>query len=186
MAKRSSFFEDLVELTSKLPWWVGVLLAAISYFYFHSVASDPLVYDSTQGPASIIQPQLFKSFATLLQYIFPFAFGVGALLSALGRFKRRKLLKDVETSMSQSPLSEMSWAEFEMLVGEYYRRQGFQVTESKAGADGGVDLVLRKADETILVQCKQWRSYKVGVKVVREFFGVMVADNATRAVVVTS
>ena len=39
------------------------------------------------------------------------------------------------------------------------------------GADGGIDLVLRKGSERFLVQCKQWRAYKVGVNVVRELYG---------------
>jgi restriction system protein len=43
------------------------------------------------------------------------------------------------------------------------------------GADGGVDLVLTKpgksGGEKFLVQCKQWRAYKVGVDVVRELYG---------------
>jgi restriction system protein len=37
-----------------------------------------------------------------------------------------------------------------------------------------------------LVQCKQWKAFKVGVKVVREFFGVMVANGAKGGFVVTS
>ena len=50
----------------------------------------------------------------------------------------------------------MIWREFEMLVGEAFRLQGYQVVETGGGgADGGVDLVLRKDRETFLVQCKQ-------------------------------
>jgi len=36
------------------------------------------------------------------------------------------------------------------------------------------------------VQCKQWRSYKVGVGVIREHFGVMTAERADGGFVVTS
>jgi restriction system protein len=32
----------------------------------------------------------------------------------------------------------------------------------------GVDLALTKGTEKFLVQCKQWKAYKVGVDVVRE------------------
>jgi len=54
------------------------------------------------------------------------------------------------------------------------------------GADGGVDLALRKGSEKFLVQCKQWKAYKVGVDIVRALYGVMAATGATGGFVVTS
>jgi restriction system protein len=81
----------------------------------------------------------------------------------------------------------MSWLEFEHLVGEAFRIQGYSVTEQGgAAADGGVDLVLRKGGEKFLVQCKQWKAFKVGVDVVRELYGVMAAQGATGGFVITS
>ena len=74
-----------------------------------------------------------------------------------------------------------------MLVGEAYRLQGYRVTETGGGgADGGIDLALTKGNEKFLVQCKQWKAYKVGVDVVRELYGVMAAEGATGGFVVTS
>jgi restriction system protein len=49
-----------------------------------------------------------------------------------------------------------------------------------------VDLIARKGSETFLVQCKQWRAFKVGVDVVRELYGVMAARGAAGGYVVTS
>ena len=84
-------------------------------------------------------------------------------------------------------LNGMTWQEFEMLVGEAYRRQGFNVCEmGGGGADGGVDLVLTKNGQTVLVQCKQWKTFKVGVKTVRELYGVIAAQKAQGGVVVSS
>jgi restriction system protein len=61
------------------------------------------------------------------------------------------------------------------------------VTENTAaGPDEGIDLVLKKDGALVLVQCKQWRSFKVGVDVVRELFGVMTAKHATSGIVITS
>lgn len=74
-----------------------------------------------------------------------------------------------------------------MLVGEAFRMHGFSVVETGGGgADGGIDLVLKKEGEVFLVQCKQWRAYKVSVNVVRELLGVMVTKGATGGFVVTS
>jgi restriction system protein len=81
----------------------------------------------------------------------------------------------------------MSWKDFELLVGEAFRQKGYKVTElGGAGPDGGVDLLLAKAGETTLVQCKQWKAFKVGVEVVRELYGVMAAKGAANGIVVTS
>jgi restriction system protein len=84
-------------------------------------------------------------------------------------------------------LDGMSWQQFERLVGEAFRLQGYRVMETGGGgADGGVDLVLNKDGEKHLVQCKQWRAFKVGVDVVRELYGVMAAKGAAGGFVVTS
>ena len=71
-------------------------------------------------------------------------------------------------------------------MAEAYRRQGYSVTEGGFGADGGIDLVLRKGDEQVIVQCKQWNVQKVGVNVVREMFGVLTASNADKVIVICS
>jgi restriction system protein len=52
--------------------------------------------------------------------------------------------------------------------------------------EGGVDLVLRKNGNTLLVQCKHWKAWKVGVKVLRELYGVMIDKKAHGAIIVTS
>jgi restriction system protein len=49
-----------------------------------------------------------------------------------------------------------------------------------------VDLVLRKGNERFLVQCKQWKAFKVSVQPVRELYGVMTARGAAGGFVVTS
>jgi restriction system protein len=104
---------------------------------------------------------------------------------------RQGLVTDVAQSQAGDVLDGMSWREFEMLVGEGFRLQGYQVTETGGGgADGGVDLLLtrpgRSGGEKFLVQCKQWRALNVGVDVVRELYGVMAARGATGGFVVTS
>jgi restriction system protein len=45
---------------------------------------------------------------------------------------------------------------------------------------------LRQKGEIYLVQCKQWKAYKVGVQPVREFYGVMASRGAAGGCFVTS
>jgi len=100
------------------------------------------------------------------------------------RRKRRQLLAGV--SAAPDALNAMSWREFEMLVGEAFRVQGYSVVETGGSADGGVDVVLRKDSEKYFVQCKQRRAQTVGVPIVRELYGAMAAHGATGGFVVTS
>jgi restriction system protein len=75
---------------------------------------------------------------------------------------------------------------FDSLVSEAFRRKGFLVLDNiKDGPDGGVDLRLRKNGQVVFVQCKHWKARSVGVKVVRELYGVMAAKNVKHGIVVT-
>jgi restriction system protein len=187
MAKKTSLFDDLLFIASKLPWWVSLTLAVGSGIYLHSVASAPLpIYSGVQQLQSMMLGTLFKTFASFGQFILPTIFGLGALFSILARRKRRNLLTSI-TTPGGNTLASISWREFELLVGEALRRQGFAVQESGGnGPDGGVDLIARKDGEKYLVQCKQWRSMQVGVPVVRELYGAMAAEGAVGGFVITS
>jgi restriction system protein len=136
---------------------------------------------------NLITQTVFASFASIGQYLVPLVGLVGAAMSLVRRKQRTTLIADVAQAQSANALDGMSWREFEMLVGEAYRLQGYRVTETGGGgADGGIDLALTKGSEKFLVQCKQWKAYKVGVDVVRELYGVMAAKGATGGFVVTS
>ena len=190
--KRTSTADDLLELVAMLPWWAGVLLALVSYFVLHNIASQPVVAPTQPGQmGAMVTQSIWKSLATVGQYIAPFICVLGAITSAWRRRERKNLVADVARSKATDALNGMSWRQFEMLVGEGFRLQGYQVAETGGGgADGGVDIVLTKpgknGSEKFLVQCKQWRAYKVGVDVVRELYGVMAAKGATGGFVVTS
>lgn len=127
---------------------------------------------------------LEMNLAGIGQYLLPFLCLIGTAVSVLRRRTRTQLINNVITG--PSALEEMSWQEFEQLVGEAFRLQGHSVQENGGGgADGGVDLVLMKNGEKFLVQCKQWRALRVGVTVIRELYGVMAAEGATGGFVVT-
>ncbi|MGA8147492.1 MAG: restriction endonuclease [Gallionellaceae bacterium] len=186
--KKQSGFEDLIGIAAMLPWWAGVLLALIAYFVLHHYATAEVAPSTSVAQLGAnVAHQIWKILAMFGQYLIPLAFFIGAGISAYGRHKRTALITDVQEGSSPSVLNGMPWQEFEMLVGEAFRRRGYTVTETGGrGADGGVDLILRKDGEKFLVQCKQWKAYKVGVTIIRELYGVMAADGAAGGFVVTS
>lgn len=186
--RQTSVFDDLVEITAKLPWWGGVVLAAIAYFALHPIAVREVVLATKPGEIeAMVGSQIGKTFAMFGQYLLPFVFLIGSAVSALKQRKRSQLVEQAQTRGQQSALLDMNWHEFEILVGEAFRRRGYTVLETGGnGPDGGVDLVLKKGSETHLVQCKQWKATKVGVDVVRQLYGVMAARGAVGGFVVTS
>ncbi|WP_053844383.1 restriction endonuclease [Paracidovorax avenae] len=191
MARRrgkTSVLDDLMELVAWLPWWVGVLLAILGYVVLNRLANAPLPVASTpQDIAHMATHGIWRGLAYAGQFIVPLICAMGALASAMRRRERRRLIDTACRSTAADALHGMDWKEFERLVGEGFRRQGYLVAETGGGgADGGVDLVLGKAGEKFLVQCKQWKAFKVGVSVVRELYGVMAARGAAGGFVVTS
>ena len=186
--KKSTPIEDLIELFSMLPWWAGVAVAVVSYVVLGSVAAQPVATAAQPGQVGAMVTQtIWRAFAGVGQYALPLICLVGAGASAWGRRERQVLIANVMHSKAADALDGMSWQQFERLVGEALRLQGYAVVETGGGGpDGGVDLVLRRGGEKFLVQCKQWRAFKVGVDVVRELYGVMAATGAAGGFVVTS
>lgn len=85
----------------------------------------------------------------------------------------------------KQPVSARSaLAGFRTAHARLVRAQGYRVSPTNSGPDGGVDLVLRREGETFLVQCKRWRATSIGVTVVRELYGVMASRGATGGFVV--
>lgn len=186
--KKQSAADVLIELISRLPWWGGVAFAIVSYLVLHRWAIPP-------DPSSL-QPNRVGTFALsaiafnlarILQYLVPVLCLIAAVISFFKQRQRRNLLSTATASASLDVVAGMSWREFELLVGEGFRQQGYQVEELGGdGPDGGVDLLLRKGKEVFLVQCKHWKAFKVGVDVVRQLYGVMAARGAAGGFVVTA
>jgi restriction system protein len=190
MARRKqSTFEDLIDVAAMFPWWVGVALALVSYLGLHAVAAQPAVAapPDLKAMSGLVTRQLWMTLAQFGQYVLPAAFLIGAGISAYRRARRASLHAEVAGTPSRGALESMSWHEFELLVSEMFRRKGFSVIERGGnGPDGGVDLELRAGADKYFVQCKQWKSRKVGVAVVRELYGTMAAEGAVGGFVVAS
>lgn len=182
---KTTFLENLIEIGSKLPWKIGVALAAVSYFGFHYVAamSNSSPHDM-KAMGGFVAKQLFITLSTFLQYVIPIALLIGTGFSVFNRKHRQQL---IETQSGIESLREMSWQNFELLVGEAFRRQGYSVQEHGGNApDGGIDLVLFKDGKKSIVQCKRWKTYSISVSLVRELYGVMAAEKADSCIFVTS
>ncbi len=189
---RRGFVGEFLATVSVLPWWACLILAVVSYWIIHPCAAGPL--PASSDPTQIAQTVFSsggRAFASLFQYLIPILCLAAAGISAFKRYQRARLFDVGARPDGDAAIAAMGWREFEMLVGESFRREGFKIVERGGdGPDGGVDLVLSRPDrngaERYLVQCKHWRALKVGVGVVREFYGAMAAEGAAGGYVVTS
>ena len=144
MARRSRTILDDLALLS---WWVDVILAALVYLSFKYVI-----------PAISFQSPLYKGIARVLPGLAPFFAGLILFTAGISAFNAWRKGQLLERQTGIGTLRAISWKEFEELVGEAYRRKGYTVAETGGGgADGGVDLVLRRGGEKLLVQCKHWK-----------------------------
>lgn len=190
MARRnqSTFLNDIYFIFSKLPWWLGLILAPASYLYIDSFAVLPIL--DPKQPITHMFDNIVYQVANIARYVIPAVIILGSLKSLLSMLKRISLISGIRNKAHEQPekaLAEISWSEFELLVGQYFREQGYKVVETGGRADGGVDLRLRAENgELFLVQCKHWKNSKVPVNVVREIYGVMQAEYASGAFVVAS
>ncbi|MEO8426252.1 MAG: restriction endonuclease, partial [Verrucomicrobiota bacterium] len=168
--------ESFGEILLKLPWWTS---AGIGVLAFIGVRWGLPLWAGDNKTLQLIVNGIVP--------LAPVALVLFGIFSAASFWfgKKRRTLVDQQTSLES--LRKTSWKDFELLVAEAYRRQGFQVEYSlDRGADGGVDLVLRKGGRTSLVQCKQWKVFSVGAPVVREMFGLLTSERADEAIIATS
>lgn len=90
---------------------------------------------------------------------------------------------------SKQVFDDIEWRRFEALCSELFAQAGFEPRSQSHGADGGVDIWLhsRNADGPVaVVQCKHWHGKQVGVKEMREFYGVMASRKVTRGTYATT
>ena len=86
----------------------------------------------------------------------------------------------------RSALDEIDWYQFEKYCSALLRSEGYAV-ERKGGAqpDGGVNLVATRDGNSVLVQCKHWRTWTLQEKVVREMLGSMAHFQVSQGAIYT-
>jgi restriction system protein len=165
-------FNELI----RYPWWVSVGLAVMVYIL--SVFVIPYIP---------IPNPMVKGFITGIALMGPIISFLLLMVAGVSAFYSFRKGKQLEGQTSIDSIGNLSWRRFESLVSEAFRRKGYMALDNiEDGPDGGVDIVLRKDEQVVFVQCKHWKTKKVGVNIVRELLGAMTARNVNEGIVVTS
>ena len=81
--------------------------------------------------------------------------------------------------------------QFEELIAELFTKQGYSVQLTKETRDGGKDLMILEnnilGNFLIYGECKKYsQDNHIGVKLVRELYGTVIADKATAGIMITT
>ncbi len=123
-------------------------------------------------PLSIGAPGFLLALLNVLGVVLGWLVTLAWLAPQVEATRRRHLLEWTTN------LRLLSAQEFEWIVGEVLRREGWDVEETgkEGAADGNVDLRIRRAEQELLVQCKRWQSWSVGVDEVRKLAGTLLRE----------
>src|SRR5438270_759825 len=186
---RGASGSDLIDTAAVflgLPLVYSIVAAAFVVLLCEVVA--PLAAPSYPKTGQLNFAVMFLPFIQILGGIFAVLILLFGLVGAGARwFERRGDRARFDGQTGVDSLRRLSWQEFERLLGEVYRRQGYEVRQRGGPiADGGADLELHKGDEKLLVQAKHWKTWLVRLPQGRELWGAVADEHAAGAILVTS
>lgn len=124
------------------------------------------------APLALHWPKVYLVEANALGTVLAFVVVLGWLVLRLEQSTRRHLLEWTTN------LRLLTAEEFEWLVGEVFRREGWSVAETgrQDAPDGNVDLILTRGRQRVIVQCKRWQSWRVDTADIRGFAGALLRE----------
>ncbi len=101
----------------------------------------------------------------------------------------KRIITDVYND--NSILLKISPREFEEMVAEILRSKGLEVQLTGQTRDGGFDILAIEKNGPLgilkyLVECKRFKTQKVGVEIIRSFKEVIAEENANKGILVTT
>jgi restriction system protein len=131
---------SLFAILLRSPWWISAAIALALALFGLAVLSDP-----------------FRILAIVSGVPF-------ALIGAVAARRQWHLPSAVRVSETRDALARMPWSAFGDLLEQSFRRDGYTVSKSKAGA---VDFELNRNGRRTLVCARRWKSARTGLEAVQ-------------------
>lgn len=101
--------------------------------------------------------------------------------------EKKKNINHNRVNININSIDLLTGIQFEKFLGEFFKKQGYRVTITKASGDQGVDLLLYKDQRKIAVQCKRFKpSNRVGNTAIQEVVTGKIFYDCTEAWVITT
>ena len=168
--------EPIVEFLKDLrhvPWWISGFFGILVYLSITELL--PRIVGESTMVALVVDKVRWLS----LLFLVPAVISASRVLHGKFLLAANRAIEDIRS---------LHWQKFEELVEAYYRDHGFRTyRQLETGSDGGVDIRLsNNRGERYLVQCKQWLNQSIGVKIMKELYGIVAAEGATGGIAITS
>lgn len=92
---------------------------------------------------------------------------------------------ELYNSQFEDKWKKLKGVRLEKLAGELFKKMGYRVELTPVTGDAGIDLILYKSGEKIVVQCKGHKK-PVGPKDARELFGALHSTDANKAILIST
>lgn len=109
-----------------------------------------------------------------------------------------RILKDKEMNrfnkdqLNVEDIYGLTPREFEMWSGDFLKKLGYKdIKYTELGPDGGKDIICKKFDEVVYVECKRYSNSKYATwliteAIVKKLLGAMVHDDIKQGVIITT
>lgn len=182
-SKKTGILDDLFGLLVSVPFWVGPLIALGVYAGLRWLVPWAI----TPADSDDVAKTLFATLSGLALPVAPWVGGIVLLIWLFAEAHKWSNRARLDRQFGIESIRSLNWQDFERLLAEAFRRQGYAVGHiGGTRPDGGVDLRLKRGNEVVLVQCKHWQTWKVDVKIIRELYGVVASESATAGIIVAS
>lgn len=163
---------------------IGAIVVLVILFYIFYQKSDDVIMPlfGMLGPAALAHVVYISVFDVHREYkrtpLVKYEKEYNEYKDALSAYNYWKNIKSVKF------WDKLDGHAFERKVADLYRKIGYEAVVSKAGGDGGIDIVLTKESEKIAVQCKA-HNKAVAPAVARDLYGTMMSSGFKKGMIVS-
>lgn len=87
----------MIDTTAKLPWWIGVTLAVVAYFFMRWLAAPNTPAPGSAHPlGAVVGASIAQALAFVGQFLLPLIFLGGAAISAFQSLKRKRAVDNLK------------------------------------------------------------------------------------------
>ena len=194
-AGKSHVLAGLASLGNRLGWWVlaiGIALLVLHQLVKKTPSQSAAALDSVSGTdrAQERRPKPQRASTARTEPHWTESPNTAAAPGAhAAPSPAQAPARPTPTTWGADVFAAIEWRRFEAVCETLFAQSGFETQSQSHGTDGGVDIWLRSRNAegpVAVVQCKHWQGKPVGVKEMREFFGVMASHQLKRGTYATT